>query len=411
MIQLLFKRTHDLLVRETSGGQLIPHIDGLRFFAIVSVLLFHLNGYVTEKISHAMGITPEQIIADPTWRVLGSGYFGVRLFFVISGFILGMPFAKAWLTGKPRPELGKYFIRRVTRLEPPYIICMCVIAVLLVVTKGQPITLIMQHLGASLLYGHYFIYGTPSLINGVTWSLEIEVQFYILAPLFGCIFAISNKWARRALLCAGIIGFALGQRYAQVDGEHGYTLLHEAHYFLCGFLLVDFQLTDWAKSKPTASAAMVWDVVGLGAWVLMTLLLAFWTPLFSRPGLQEMYPRHDQLAHLPLAALIVVAYAAAFRGRFWMAFFSHPILYIVGGMCYTIYLWHSLLVSFAGIGAVKLVHTQSHAMNVLLSAVIVVPVVLVVCSVLFVLFEKPFMRRDWVERTMGFLGMGKKAAA
>ena len=53
---------------------------------------------------------------------------------------------------------------------------------------------------ASLLYQHNLIYGHGSAINGVAWSLEVEVQFYLLAPLFAAVFSIQSVLARRAVL-------------------------------------------------------------------------------------------------------------------------------------------------------------------------------------------------------------------
>lgn len=402
----MFERLKNALTRETSGGSLIPHVDGLRFIAVAAVLLFHLNGYVAEKVARAQAAVPlkegaDALVSDPVWRVLASGYFGVQLFFAISGFILGMPFAKAWFHRTPQPQLGKYFWRRVTRLEPPYIIAMVVMAGLLVVVKHAEVVEVLKHLAASLAYGHYFIYGTESTINGVAWSLEIEVQFYLLAPLLATVFAIRNSLLRRSVLVAAIAGFAYGQVYTTSDTEHGFTLLNELHYFLCGFLIADFQCNEWSKGPPSRRAAALWDLAGLVAWVLMVVTLSRWTPLFVRPGLAGLYPLHHELPHLPLAGLLIVAYCAAFRGKVWKAVLSTPALYIIGGMCYTIYLWHFLIISLAGRVALPFAKSDVYAVNVLICALIIIPPVLIISAILFVAFEKPFMKKDWIERLLG----------
>ena len=104
--------------RKTNTTAFIPQIDGLRFVAIVMVLLFHINLFVTSKIPFAFS----RPAADSWWlfRFLDSNRKGVLLFFVISGFILALPFAKAAREqGKP-VELKRYYLRRLTRLEPPY---------------------------------------------------------------------------------------------------------------------------------------------------------------------------------------------------------------------------------------------------------------------------------------------------
>src|SRR5690349_11306910 len=101
------------LTRITSGGKFIPEIDGLRFIAIASVVAFHVYQYLLDRA----GIAPLGILGT----ALHNGQRGVPLFFVISGFILGRPFADHYLSGAPAPKLKEYYLRRLTRLEPPYI--------------------------------------------------------------------------------------------------------------------------------------------------------------------------------------------------------------------------------------------------------------------------------------------------
>jgi peptidoglycan/LPS O-acetylase OafA/YrhL len=112
-IELLFNK----LKRTTSGGNFIPEIDGLRFIAVISVVLFHIVNHYIDKCSFAL---TESIAATHFVQYFGNG---VYLFFAISGFILALPFAKHYLISEPKPKLKAYFLRRLTRLEPPSIIC------------------------------------------------------------------------------------------------------------------------------------------------------------------------------------------------------------------------------------------------------------------------------------------------
>jgi peptidoglycan/LPS O-acetylase OafA/YrhL len=105
--------------RITSSGSFIPEIDGLRFIAIVSVVLHHISAFLFIKVEKFYNTPLDFPILN---KVLSHGRLGVPLFFVISGFILGMPFAKYYIEKGDRINLKKYFLRRLTRLEPPYII-------------------------------------------------------------------------------------------------------------------------------------------------------------------------------------------------------------------------------------------------------------------------------------------------
>ncbi|HYW39566.1 MAG TPA: acyltransferase family protein, partial [Terriglobales bacterium] len=91
-------------------------MDGLRFAAIGMVILFHLNGYLTAKSPFYSAAPPH---SDWLAQAAMVGFRGVELFFVISGFILGLPFAAHYLKGAAPVSLRKYYLRRLTRLEPP----------------------------------------------------------------------------------------------------------------------------------------------------------------------------------------------------------------------------------------------------------------------------------------------------
>src|SRR6185312_6978064 len=168
------------LSRHTTSGHFIPEIDGLRFASIALVVAFHLFGYTLAKSTGAQLATP----ADRVVSVLGAtGHYGVQLFFVISGFVLALPFARHYLLGEPAPRLRAYYLRRLTRLEPPYFIAMIAVFAFGVMYFGQSPRALAPHLAASLVYAHNLLYGVGSTLNIVAWSLEIEVQFYVLAPL------------------------------------------------------------------------------------------------------------------------------------------------------------------------------------------------------------------------------------
>src|SRR5437764_13088977 len=94
--------------RITTTGNYIPEIDGLRFIAILAVVLHHVALYVTTLDNRPEGI-------------FELGTRGVELFFAISGFVLAAPFAAQYLCDGPRVRLGQYLLRRFTRLEATYL--------------------------------------------------------------------------------------------------------------------------------------------------------------------------------------------------------------------------------------------------------------------------------------------------
>lgn len=381
--------------RETSAGALIPAVDGLRFVAIGSVVLYHVAGYVLAK-RHAIAWhdeVPPAAALDPVLRLAYVGFFGVQLFFVISGFILGLPFAKARLSPGAAPvPLRAYFLRRLTRLEPPYVLNLLALAAMLVLFRGQNVTDVAPHLLSSVGYVHNLVYGEASHINGAAWSLEIEVQFYVLAPLLGAIYTLPTV-PRRLVFVAAILLLSAAQGFTTTPLWGGILLVHQLHYFLVGMLLADLRLTRWA----TAPLDSRWDAAGALGWITLLVVL-----------LVGVSPEHHGPTHWvqPVAcAAILLCYSAALRGPRWAALFSSPWLYLIGGMCYTLYLWHVLVISTGGAALARVVPPglPIGAEILLFAALLSVPLT-AVGAVLFLLIEKPCMSKDWPTRLRRWVG-------
>ncbi len=361
-----------MLSRITSGENFIPALDGLRFLAIFAVVLYHLAGYVATK-SPATSLAAAK--TSLVYAVLDKGNCGVQLFFIISGFILALPFVEHFLAAKKPVCLRKYYRRRVTRLVPPYV-CNLLIAYAIQISTGHGTASgLWPSFLASVFYVHNLAIGGMSLINGVAWSLEIEVQFYVLAPLLAVLFAIPHKMVRRGLLLGIVVGLAAIKSVPEVarlfGGVWQGTIVWYLDFFLAGFLLADIYVADWNRVPARDS---IWDLWGLAAWGLV-LLTQF----------------HEVGRHW-LALPALVAYVSAFRGRILSYLFCQSCFVTIGGMCYTIYLYHFFVIAAVGRWTAPITVGNGFPINFAIQAALICPAVLVVSTVLFILFEKPFMR-------------------
>ncbi|HZS07463.1 MAG TPA: acyltransferase [Blastocatellia bacterium] len=368
------------LSRVTSSGELIPEIDGLRFIAISAVIFHHLMSiYLPQSGRSCVVRTPDEWFAagQQSWLVFPAycGFFGVHLFFVISGFILALPFARRSFNRLPAPPLKSYYIRRVTRIEPPYFLCLILCFIQLWPKTGDGAGL-LPHLLASLFYGHGLIYGQHSVINSVTWSLEIEIQFYLLVPFLVRMFGMRNVATRRALLAGLIVGFGLlSQWYIEPSPQPRlrFTLFNFLHYFLAGFLLADFYLT---RKENGFRRYLSWDVVTVLAAVAIPLVLIH-------------YPRYFFL----LPFLVALLYAGFFMGRISNALVRLRWVVITGGMCYTLYLYHVMIIGALQTKTIALSSiTRPLTSDFLLQCLLICPVIFAACGLLFFFTEKPFMR-------------------
>jgi peptidoglycan/LPS O-acetylase OafA/YrhL len=367
--------------RITTGDSWIPEIDGLRLVAILAVVCYHLGGEVFSKSGHTWQIHTWE---TPLMRLLANGRRGVQLFFVLSGFILGRPFANQFLLQKQAVRLKRYFARRLSRLEPPYLINLVAIWIIGSLYLHAPLGIGVKHLLASAFYLHQLIYRAPSSINGVTWTLEIEVQFYLVAPLLGQMYRLQSSTVRRAILgtliAAGSVfsvWFFEKSLWDQPIGVLYSTVVMYIQYFLAGFLLADLYVTRRSRNK----GSIVWDAVALLAWSFFFLFNASW----------------DE-AVLPVTLL--VAFIATFKGTLLLRVLRVEWIAVLGGMCYSIYLWHFFFLAAVHKVSVHMVVSDKYIVTVLWQGLLTIPAILLLSTVMFLCFERPFMNPQWPQ-TLG----------
>jgi len=376
----------NLLGRVTTASAVIREIDGLRFLAIISVVIFHLRTHLLRTTHFQLSVNGwSQTIFD----FISNGGFGVNVFFGISGFILAVPFARQHMLNGRKVNLKAYYIRRLTRLEPPYIITLTIFLFANVLVLHNSIHSLWPHYLASLVYSHFFIYGSWSVINPVAWSLETEVQFYLLAPMFFTVFRFGSKWIRRTVIVLTIFIFT-GLLFKFQDFYVQYhlykSILAYLPYFAIGVLFADFYLNYLQYNLSERN--YTWDVIGVASTVTM-----FW-----------LNPNNNIAFSLIDIFCLFLVFISAFKGKLSNYIYTRTAIYIIGGMCYTIYLVHYAFISFIMEYTSKIGLSGSLLLNLLLQALIILPLLFLVSSVFFVLFEKPFMYKDWPSRTMSFLG-------
>ncbi|MGN6439608.1 MAG: acyltransferase family protein [Agriterribacter sp.] len=166
----------------------VPFLDGFRAYAILLVILGHLN-----KTFISLAQT------------------GVTLFFFVSGFLITkLLIAEYNATGKVR--LRQFYIRRFLRLYPALIFLLVVLCIV-ILCFGYKV--IMSDISAGLFYytNYYRIYFMPALPTtnypspGILWSLAVEEHYYLVFPI---IFSLGFKYRNGlflALLCASVISF------------------------------------------------------------------------------------------------------------------------------------------------------------------------------------------------------------
>jgi peptidoglycan/LPS O-acetylase OafA/YrhL len=370
------------LRRITNGESWIPQVDGLRFVAILSVLLFHLSGEIMVRGQRPLHIAPATL---PFSHWLANGDRGVALFFLLSGYVLARPFYRMHRLKGRRLPLSEYLLRRLTRLEVPYLLALVIYCVAFHVSFHIPWRLILPHAAASAVYLHNLIYPYSAPFNYVSWSLEVEVQFYLLAPLLGRIFLLQSARRRTLWLAAlSLLGCAAG---AWFPGPP-VTLVAYAGYFPAGFLMAEILENPQRRREQS----YLWDAAGLAGWVLL-----FWLPW----GLTLR-------SFLPL--LILPLFLTVFYGKLSSRVLGVRWVAVTGGMCYSIYLMHTLLMSI-GFRAIKRITFASDRMTLGVEMALLMAFVLAGSTLYFLAVERPCMDRHWPAELWSRLrGRGHAAA-
>ncbi|MFO1429877.1 MAG: acyltransferase [Candidatus Competibacteraceae bacterium] len=367
------------LSRTTASGDFIPEVDGLRFIAISAVILHPItDAYLrtTQRLGPVdlpaqwWTVFPRSDII--TWGY--AGYFGVQFFFVISGFILALPYAQSYRDGAGRPPLRWYYLRRLVRLEPPYIINITLLFLLIALTNPGWQRFI-SHLAASLFYLHGPVFAEASWVNGVAWSLEVEVQFYLVMPLLATVFAVRTPTVMQAGLAIAILGLAyLVGSLISMDSypRLKLSLLNYLQFFLAGFLLADLYVGRAVESYSRSYRGdIIAALAGAGIFLILTR-------------------RYDLYYLTPL--LILALYIGLFLGRLGHFCIRQRWIVAIGGMCYTIYLDHFMVIDLIAPWTMQLASPERALwQDFMIPCLLMIPAILLSSALLFVLVEKPFM--------------------
>ncbi|MEB3200380.1 MAG: acyltransferase family protein [Synechococcaceae cyanobacterium] len=288
-------------------------IDGLRALAVGAVILNHFN--------HAL---------------LPSGYLGVDIFFVISGYVI-----TASLAGRPtttlRSFLGGFYERRIQRLVPALLVFVLITTLFSCAVNPKPLlpirTAATALLGASNVYLYkqstdYFAQSTELNPFTHTWSLGVEEQFYLLFPLllWASGFAQHNPGGARRLFWLISLGSLLSLA--------GFVLIH-AHDQSAAYFLMPFRF---------------WELAA-GCLLFLAQRNGF-APLQRLAGLPPLAPLLGLLAvlTLPLTTAVPATVAVVLLTSLWLCcvrrgtlvhhlFTLRPVVY-VGLISYSLYLWH-----------------------------------------------------------------------
>lgn len=274
-------------------GYIAP-VEGLRGIAVLLVIFFHCTVLREGRFDDpwiAAIATVEAIN-----RIVHHGYLGVDLFFVISGFLLALPWFVHAREGRPPPSVAGFYRRRFRRIAPAYYLQLAALFVVVLPLlhdagywRSDLYVYAWNGVAHALFAHNLFPLTSASMgVNGALWTLGVEAQFYLLLPL-----AAPHFVRRPILMLAGCLAIALAWRGLARDDFLRAQLPAYLGHFALGIVLGRAWLERPARPTPFSRVARL--ILGRGplafagrvsysAYLYHLPLLLLWNRFAPLPG-------------------------------------------------------------------------------------------------------------------------------
>jgi peptidoglycan/LPS O-acetylase OafA/YrhL len=321
------------LIRATAGDRFYrPELDLLRFFAFISVFLYHgLPGFVPTRHS---GFAVQATLFETT--IKGAGRFGVCLFFLLSAYLITELLIRE-KTNTGTIHVKSFYSRRILRIWPLYFAFLFAGVLLGLAIKEYRLE--SRRIAAFLLLaGNWYVARVGCSANPIAplWSISVEEQFYLAWPWV--VKLGGRAWTCIASMIVLPLSYAFLYGLSRVVADAGSNIwlnsLVQFQFFALGALLALY-LRGSVPSLGLASRMGVF-VAGLTSWLIADSVL-----------------RLDRAEVSPSSSWVVTGYAFVALGclLFFVSFVGllprwvpKPLVYL-GKISYGLYVFHMLCLS------------------------------------------------------------------
>jgi peptidoglycan/LPS O-acetylase OafA/YrhL len=288
----------------------IPSLDGLRGISIWAVMLAHAYAHFASTPLHI------RRIQDLLWVM---AYFGVTIFFVISGFLITKLLLKEH-TRTSRIDLRGFYRRRAVRILPAALFYILVILLLAKVTVNQA--------AYALTFTTTYFFDQAAKPLQQLWSLSVEEQFYLLWPLAFCLGVRTAKKYCWVIMFASPILRILLKHHGYTQYGHLAPAIGDSLAAGCLLAFYETQVLGFAKKyllSPAASVMLCLLTVGAAC-------LIYWRDLILLWGV--------------VPCLLVLTISVAIERK--DLFLNKGVLVWTGLLSYSLYLWQQPFLLFDG---------------------------------------------------------------
>jgi peptidoglycan/LPS O-acetylase OafA/YrhL len=365
-----------------------PALHGLRVLAILAVVQIHVTSILTRDFKLPLD--------DSLNKTSSAIFFGMDLFFFLSGFLIGAILLRSIEVDK-KQNVRRFYLRRVFRTFPAYYIVLTVLACTMTLSAAQHHNLIYEY-----LYGTNFTsLRRHDVVMFWGWSLALEEQFYLTVPIFLFVLSRLRSDRGRAALLVAVWVSALVIRLWYYRAHRPFTdlALYDQIYFrtktrfdpLVAGIFLAFIQHRWRE--PLGRWLSIPRNRAIVALPTLTCLWFLLDPLVAGDD-------HQQVAHLFLWGTVTSLFYVGtllllLHGHGWLPrVFGLPIFRRIATLGYGVYLVHIPVADRVLVPLAKSLYAEHTSMLWLWPASVAALVILslAVAYFLHIFVEKPSLR-------------------
>jgi peptidoglycan/LPS O-acetylase OafA/YrhL len=316
--------------RGVAAGRRFVLVDALRGIAAVAVLCHHL------LFNSELQVTLWKALPGWIFNFCVRGAYGVEIFFVISGFVIAHSLRNVRLTPG---SVGAFMLRRQLRLDPPYW-TMLFVTVALLFAEQHVAWIAHKHIPTfwEFIANMFYLQNVTRSFSmmGVSWTLCLEVQFYLVFILL----LLAGKALSRTSPAATTVSFALVAALAAVSilikRQDGWYL--DAWFIQWWYYFAAGAMCYWAVNHVQFRIPMI-------AFMVLFAVMAW---------------LHDPFPMCIGLATTLLLFVAGQMGRLTSWLNYAPLQYL-GKISYSLYLSHLLVADYVMRFGSRLTHTNPHA--------------------------------------------------